>query len=63
VSHSGRPGAEPGDTVGFPFEPFEIEHFKTMLKAVHKNITDADIDLLIKSLTENAAKEKAKQNR
>jgi hypothetical protein len=36
--------------VGYPWEPHEIEHFKTMLLKVRKSLTGAEIDYLIKSL-------------
>ena len=36
--------------VGYPWEPHEIAHFKTMLLKVRKSLTSAEIDYLIKSL-------------
>lgn len=36
--------------VGYPWEPHEIAHFKTMLLKVKKRLTDPEIDYLIKSL-------------
>lgn len=36
--------------VGYPWEPHEIEHFRTMLLKAKKRLTDAEIDYLIKSL-------------
>jgi hypothetical protein len=38
--------------VGYPWEPHEIAHFKTMLLKVRKHLTDREIDYLIKSLEE-----------
>ena len=38
--------------VGYPWEPHEIAHFKTMLLKVRKSLTPAEIDYLIKSLEE-----------
>ena len=38
--------------VGYPWEPHEIAHFKTMLLTSRKHLTDAEIDYLIKSLEE-----------
>ena len=38
--------------VGFPAQPNEIAHYKTMLEKVKKHLTDADIAYLIKSLEE-----------
>jgi hypothetical protein len=37
---------------GFPAEPFEIAHFKTMLEKVKRHLTDEDIAKLITSLEE-----------
>jgi hypothetical protein len=45
----------PKGNVGFPAQPYEIEHFKTMLDKVKRQLTDQDIAVLIKSL-EDAAK-------
>jgi len=42
----------PKGNTGFPAEPEEIAHFKTMLQAVKKNLTDGDIAFLITSLEE-----------
>lgn len=36
--------------VGYPWEPHEIGHFKTMLLKVQKRLTAAEIDFLIKTL-------------
>ena len=36
--------------IGYPWEPHEIAHFKAMLQKVKKQLTDAEIDYLIKSL-------------
>ena len=38
--------------VGYPWEPHEIAHFKTMLLKVRKHLTDPEIDYLIRSLEE-----------
>jgi hypothetical protein len=38
--------------VGYPWEPHEIAHFKTMLLKAKKRLTDTEIDYLIKSLEE-----------
>ena len=38
--------------VGYPWEPHEIAHFKTMLLKARKHLTDPEIDYLIKSLEE-----------
>jgi hypothetical protein len=38
--------------VGYPWEPHEIAHFKTMLLKVRKSLSAAEIDYLIKSLEE-----------
>ena len=42
----------PKGNVGFPAEPFEIDHFKTMLDKVKRQLTDQDIAALVKSLEE-----------
>src|SRR5262245_26422884 len=36
--------------VGYPWEPHEIAHFKTMLLKAKKRLSDAEIDYLIKTL-------------
>jgi hypothetical protein len=36
--------------VGFPWEDFEIAHFKAMLQKAATHLTAADIDALIQSL-------------
>src|SRR5512138_219345 len=46
----------PKGNVGFPAEPHEIEHFKTMLDKVKRQLTDQDIAVLIKSLEDAARK-------
>jgi hypothetical protein len=46
----------PKGNVGFPAEPFEIEHFKTMLEKVKRHLTDEDIAYLVKSLQDAAKK-------
>src|SRR5512142_1674810 len=40
----------PNGHVGFPAQPHEIAHFKTMLEKVKRNLSDEDIAKLIKSL-------------
>ena len=45
----------PKGNVGFPAQPYEIEHFKVMLDTAKRQLTDQDITVLIKSL-EDAAK-------
>ena len=42
----------PKGNVGHPYQPHEVEHFKTMLMKVKRHLTDADIDFLIKSIEE-----------
>jgi len=42
----------PKGNTGFPAQPEEIAHFKTMLEKVKKHLTDADIAFLVKSLEE-----------
>ncbi len=49
----------PKGNTGFPYEPDEVAHFVTMLQAVKKNLTDADIAFLQKSLDDNRENEKA----
>jgi hypothetical protein len=39
-----------GSNVGHPAQPKEVEHFKTMLQAAKRRLTDADIDALIAAL-------------
>ena len=47
----------PKGNVGFPAEPDEIAHFKTMLEQVRRHLTGDDIAFLVKSLEEaNKAK-------
>ena len=38
--------------IGHPFQPYEVEFYKTMLKKAQKHLTDAEIDALIASLIE-----------
>lgn len=38
--------------VGYPWEPHEIAHFRTMLLKAKKRLTDAEIDYLIMTLEE-----------
>jgi hypothetical protein len=42
----------PTGNVGHPYEPNEVAWFKKMLKTVQHHLTDAEIDVLIQSLTE-----------
>jgi hypothetical protein len=42
--------------VGHPFQPYEVEFYKTMLQKVKKHLTDAEIDALITSLIEQNKK-------
>ena len=45
--HSTR---EKGGNIGHPAKPDEVEYFKTMLQTVKKQLTDDDINFLIKSI-------------
>ena len=42
----------PKGNTGFPAEPDEIAHFKSMLEQVKRNLTDANIAFLVSSLEE-----------
>ena len=42
----------PKGNVGFPWEPHEIAHFKTMLETSQHHLSDADIAALVTSLEE-----------
>ena len=42
----------PKGNTGFPAQPDEIAHFKTMLQTVKKRLTDEDIAFLVTSLEE-----------
>ena len=42
----------PKGNTGFPAQPEEIAHFKTMLQTVKKKLTDEDIAFLVTSLEE-----------
>jgi hypothetical protein len=42
----------PKGNTGFPAQPEEIAHFKTMLETVKKRLTDAEIAFLVTSLEE-----------
>ncbi len=42
----------PKGNTGFPAEPEEIAHFKTMLQTVKKKLTDEEIAFLVTSLEE-----------
>jgi hypothetical protein len=50
----------PKGNVGTPWEPHEVEHFKTMLVKAKKHLTDAEIDTLITSIQEFRKKMEAK---
>lgn len=39
-----------GKNVGFPAQPNEIAHFKTMLEKAKRHLTDAEIAALVSSL-------------
>ena len=45
ISSTGAKG-----NVGYPWEPHEIAHFKTMLLKAKKRLTDTEINYLIKTL-------------
>jgi thiol:disulfide interchange protein len=51
----------PKGNAGFPFEPVEIDHFATMLKAVQKHLTAAEVEALAASLHANREAAKAAQ--
>jgi hypothetical protein len=42
----------PQGNTGFPAQPEEIAHFKTMLQTVKKKLTDEEISFLVTSLEE-----------
>lgn len=42
--------SRPQGNVGHPYQPDEVAHFKTMLQAVKKHLSDAEIDALIESI-------------
>jgi hypothetical protein len=42
----------PKGNTGFPAQPEEIAHFKTMLQTVKKRLTDEEISFLVTSLEE-----------
>jgi hypothetical protein len=46
----------PKGNTGFPAQPEEIAHFKTMLQTVKKKLTDEDIAYLVTSLEEASKK-------
>ncbi len=50
----------PKGNVGFPWEPHEIAHFKTMLETAKRKLTDEDIAALVKSLEDFRKKAEAK---
>lgn len=51
----------PKGNVGFPYQPEEVEHFGTMLKAAKKNLTDDDIASLVQMLHDNRLADEAKK--
>jgi len=51
----------PKGNVGFPYQPEEVEHFGTMLKAAQKNLTDAEIATLVQMLHSNRLEDEAKR--
>ena len=51
----------PKGNVGFPFQPEEVEHFGTMLKAAKKNLTDGEIASLVQMLHDNRVEEESKK--
>jgi hypothetical protein len=50
----------PKGNVGMPWQPHEVDHFKTMLVTAKKHLTDAQIDALIASIQEFRKKTEAK---
>jgi 23S rRNA G2445 N2-methylase RlmL len=46
--------------VGMPWQPDEVAHFKTMLQAAKKHLSDAQIDALIASIQEFRKRAEAK---
>jgi uncharacterized protein YyaL (SSP411 family) len=50
-----------GGTVGFPYQPAEIEVFKAMLDKARVNLTEADVQTLVESLNQNRLADEAKQ--
>ncbi len=40
----------PGGNIGYPYQPEEIEHFVTMLKATKNRLTDAEIEAIVADL-------------
>lgn len=50
----------PKGNVGMPWQPHEVEHFKTMLQRAKKHLTDAEIDRLIVSIQDFRKKTEAK---
>lgn len=53
----------PKGNVGFPYQPEEVEHFGTMLKAAKKNLSDAEIAALVEMLHENRQADEAKKKK
>lgn len=47
----------PKGNVGFPYQPEEVEHFKTMLEGARKRISPQEAEALIKSLHANREKD------
>jgi hypothetical protein len=50
----------PKGNVGFPWEPHEVAHFKTMLEASKRHLTADDIAALVKSLEDFRKRAEAK---
>lgn len=50
----------PKGNTGFPYQPEEVEHFASMLNAVKRNLTDADVAVLRTSLDDNRKKSEKK---
>lgn len=51
----------PKGNAGFPYQPEEVEHFGTMLKAAQKNLSDAEIATLVQMLHSNRLEDEAKR--
>jgi hypothetical protein len=63
VDGSGRAIATstgPKGNVGMPWQPDEVDHFKTMLDTAKKHVSDAEIAALITSIREFRRKTEAK---
>lgn len=51
----------PKGNVGFPYQPEEVEHFGTMLKAAKQNLSDAEVAALVQMLHDNRKADEAKK--